>query len=151
MGEKFVATGSGTVGASPGKTLLALTTSTTRRGALYDVMCAFNSPADNAIQIIGLRKTAAGTEGAAVTPQNLDPLGPASGLTAGENHSAEPTYTAASEWVDEELYQRTWFRWVAAYQGAEIKTNLTTAHGLGLRTIHASATPTGRATFMWEE
>jgi len=93
--------------ASPTDSVLGVTSASTIRPMLYDIIFGSSaSPADNAIQWLMRRYTAAGTA-TAVTPQALDPADPAALASAGENHTAEPTYTSNSELMNLVANQRS--------------------------------------------
>lgn len=145
--RRYAIIGAGAV-ANP-RTISQLTSAAAIRPAIYSVQIAFASPADNSIQWRMRRYTAAGTS-TAVTPRALDTGDPAATATAGQNSSAEPTYTANSELIDEELNQRVTYHWVA-YPGCELLLPATAANGIGLETLHASATPTCRVTMHFAE
>lgn len=109
-----------------------------RRGKLYDlVIGSEGSPADNAFRYVMQRCTAAGTS-TGVTPQPLDPADAATEMDAGENHTIEPTYTAAALLLVVAVNQRATFRWVAA-PGGELVFPATASNGLGLQTPTAAA------------
>lgn len=106
---------------------------TVRRIKIYDVMFGSEAtPADAAILWKMERCTAAGTS-TAVVPQALDAADGAALTVGGENHTIEPTYTAASLLLHVPVNQRATFRWVAA-PGGEIVTPATAANGVGLQT-----------------
>src|SRR5687767_15452291 len=91
----------------------AVSTTQARRGKIYDLMFGSEAtPADAAILWTLRRYTAAGTS-TAVTPQALDSADAAFLGQAGENHTIEPTYTAAAILLNVPLNQRATFRWVA--------------------------------------
>ena len=95
-------------------TLGSIQRGASRRVALYDfTISASGTPADNAIVWTVQRSTTAGTKDS-VTPAPLDTADPASITTGGENFSAEPTYTAATELFEQAVNQRAAYRWVAA-------------------------------------
>lgn len=109
-----------------------------RRFKLYDLLVGSEaSPADNPFLWRVARITAAGTS-TAVVPQPLDPADAATEMDAGENHTIEPTYTAAAILLHIPLNQRATFRWVAA-PGGELVAPATASNGLGI------ITPTGSA------
>lgn len=109
-----------------------------RRFKLYDwVFGSEASPADNPFLWLIQRCTAAGTS-TAVVPQPLDPADAATEMDAGENHTVEPTYTAAAILLHIPLNQRATFRWVAA-PGGEIVAPATASNGIGVQTPTASA------------
>ena len=107
-----------------------------RRGRWYDITHGSEaSPADNAFRYIVQRCTAAGTS-TAVTPQALDPADAATESDAGENHTAEPTYTANAILLAVGLNQRATYRWVAT-PGRELVYPATASNGLGIQTPSA--------------
>mgnify|MGYP003393850304 CR=1 FL=1 len=109
-----------------------------RRGKWYDIILgAEATPADNAFRYVLQRCTAAGTA-TAVTPQPLDPADAATEADAGENHTIEPTYTAAALLLVVALNQRATFRWVAS-PGGELVYPATASNGIGVATPTASA------------
>ena len=69
---------------------------------------------------------------------------------AGENHSSEPTYTSNTEVMEIPLNHRATFRWVAA-PGSEIVCPATSGDGIGVHSLHASATTDWRAVALWLE
>jgi hypothetical protein len=109
-----------------------------RRFKVYDLMFGSEaSAADNPFLWRVARITAAGTS-TGVTPQPLDPADAATEMDAGENHSAEPTYTAGANLLHIPLNQRATFRWVAA-PGGELVAPATASNGVGI------ISPTGSA------
>jgi hypothetical protein len=132
-------------------TILGLTSASTVRPRVYDLMCGSDAtPADNAAEYNLQRYTAAGTV-TSVTPQALDPGDPAALASAGEAHSVEPTYTANAIMLNWMQNQRATFRWVAA-PGGEIVLPATAANGVGVQviTVAGSAVNTG-VTIHYEE
>jgi hypothetical protein len=129
----------------------AVSTTQARRGKVYDIMFGSEAtPADAAILWAVKRYTAAGTS-TAVTPVSLDPADAAFLGQAGENHTIEPTYTAASFLLNIPVNQRATFRWIAA-PGGEMVYPATTANGLGIDTdVLSTGTPLITATFHVEE
>lgn len=114
--------------------ILGLTSASTIRPKVYDLVLGSDAtPADNAAEYVLQRYTAAGTV-TAVTPQALDPGDPAALASAGEAHSAEPTYTANAIMLQWAQNQRATFRWVAAPEG-EIVLPATAANGVGIQVI----------------
>ena len=117
-------------------TVGGLTSATTIRPSIYDIVIGSEAtPADQAARFIFQRYTVAGTS-TAVTPQALDPADPASllAVTTGQNHSAEPTYTANAIMLPIALNQRATYRWVAA-PGGEIVMPATAANGIGCQAV----------------
>ena len=152
MSRRYACTGASVGAASPGKTALnVFQTSNTVRGRLYDVIFGSSAtPADNAITWRVSRSTAVGTEGTGVVPAPLDVGDPASLFDGAQAHSAEPTYTAATELLEIPQNQRATFRWVAAPEG-EFVTPATASNGIGIAAIHASFVGATEATFHWVE
>lgn len=148
-GRRYSANGSQTV-ASPTDTTLGITGGTTVRPIVYEVLIGSTStPADNALEHYIQRSTAAGTA-TSVTPTPLDSGDPASTTAAGENHTAEPTYTSALILFRLALNQRASHRWIADPDGGLI-VPATANNGLGLYTVHASATPDVSACIHFQE
>ncbi len=100
---------------------------------------ASGTPADNAILWVVQRFTALGTEGSGVTPAPLDLADGASVGDAGQDYSAEPTYTAATELWEQAINQRASYRWVAV-PGGELVIPNTANVGIGWQPSHASYT-----------
>jgi hypothetical protein len=122
-----------------------------RRGKWYDVMIGSEAaPADNAFLWTVTRCTALGTS-TSVTPSPIDPADAATESDAGENHTVEPTYTAGAVMLSIPLNQRSTFRWMAAFPGAEIVYPATAANGFGIRTPTASAVAITSTVFYEEQ
>ena len=137
--------------ASPDDTTLTLTADATRprRCKVYDIILGSSAtPADNALIRTVQRCTAAGTS-SAVTPLALDPADVATEDDAGENHTVEPTYTAAAQLLVIAMNQRATYRWVAA-PGGELVTPATAANGVGEFATHASFTGSVETTMHFE-
>ena len=104
-----------------------------RRWKWYDLMLSSEAtPADNPFLYVLQRCTAVGTS-TAVVPQPLDPADAATEGDAGENHTIEPTYTAAAFLMEVALNQRATFRWVAS-PGGELVSPATASNGIGVAT-----------------
>lgn len=100
-------------------TILELRSTTAIRPRIYYVTCGSDAtPGDEAAEYALTRTTTAGTS-TAVTPRPLDPDDPAAVATAGEAHSAEPTYTADVILLQWAQNQRATFQW-HAQPGREI-------------------------------
>lgn len=124
-------------------TILELRSTTAIRPAIYDLISGSDAtPADNAAEYNLQRTTTAGTS-TAVTPQALDSGDPTATATAGEAHSAEPTYTANAIMLNYMHNQRATFRWVAAPDGEIVLP--AAANGVGIQsiTVAGSAVNTG--------
>lgn len=107
------------------------------------------TPADQVSVITVQRVTAPGTA-TSVTPTRLDLADREAQAVAGENHSSEPTYTSTEELMEVPLNHRATFRWVAA-PGSEIVCPATSGDGIGVHSLHASATTDWRVTALWLE
>ena len=108
------------------------------------------TPADVQIALIIQRYTADGTN-TSVTPIPLDPADEAgTAATAGENHTAEPTYTAGAELLDLSAHQRNTILWYAP-PGGELVIPATNEAGIGIQTDTSSGTPTCVATMHSDE
>lgn len=119
-------------------TLLELRSTTAIRPAVYDVVIGSDAtPADAAVELNLQRTTTAGTS-TSVTPQALDSGDPAATATAGEAHSAEPTYTANAILLNVMLNQRATFRWVCAPEGELVLP--AAANGLGVLSVTVTTT-----------
>lgn len=150
--DAYTATGNNTVTATPGDTTLNIFNSgTTTRGQLYDVMVSHSaaSPSDNTIQWLVRRSTAVGTEGSGVVPAKLDLAAPAAQFDGAENHTGEPTYTAATEIIDLDVNMRATNRWVGAPLG-EVILPATSNAGVGATPI-SSYTGDAATIFHWRE
>lgn len=131
-------------------TALHVVGASTTRGFVKDVVIGNSgTPADLTSIHTCQRITAAGTS-TAVTPTKLDLADGAAECVCGENHTAEPTYTANTEIWEIPLNHRATFRWVAA-PGMEIVLPATANAGVGFSSLHASATTLWDVTAMWEE
>ena len=149
MGKAYAATGQGSAGTN--KTMLGVTASASVRPRVFYLAAGSGgAPADQAGIFEVKRYTAAGTA-TSVTPQALDSAEVAAVAPAGENHSAEPTYTAGSELIAFGMNQRDKVQWWAYNDEAKIVLPATAASGLGFKSLSHSAPPTVDATFHWNE
>ena len=115
-------------------TQIGMTSAATIRPSIYDLICGSDAtPADNAAEYVLQRHTAAGTS-TAFTPVALEPADPTSLAAAGQNHSVEPTYTAAALLLNWAQNQRATYRWVAE-PNSEIRFPSTAANGGSVQTI----------------
>src|SRR3990167_3025116 len=109
-----------------------------RRGELVDLILGSEAAAaDNPFLFVLQRCTAAGTS-TGVVPQPLDPAECATEMDAGENHTVEPTYTAAAILLEVPLNQRATFRWQETARGGLIFP-ATASNGIGIATPTSSA------------
>ena len=150
MGRRYSIDGEQNI-ASPDDTCLILTTGgTPNRPEIYDGwLGSEGTPADSAIVWYLGRSTAAGTS-TAVTPQALDSADPAASATAGENHTVEPTYTAAAILFRLGLNQRASHK-INFDPQSPIKLPVTANNGVGLYPNHASSTILVSATLWFLE
>lgn len=109
-----------------------------RRIKVYDIVFGSEGAvADNPFLWSWQRCTTTGTR-TSQTPTPLDPADAACVATAGDNHSAEPTYTAGGILLNISLNQRATFRWVAA-PGGELVIPATANNGIGAQTTVSGA------------
>ena len=149
MGSRYAATGAQNV-ASPTDTVLTLTGEVTTRGWVYFFSVSSSAtPADNALEWIVQRVTTDGTA-TAVAGALLDLAEAAELCDASENHTVEPTYTAATEVWDNSVNQRMTFQWNANPEG-ELVIPATAAAGFGWQPVHASFTGLVETTVHWFE
>ena len=148
---RYSASGTQTL-ASGATTALSVTsnTSTVQRNWVYELTFGnVGTPADQVSVITVQRVTAPGTA-TGVTPTRLDLADREAQAVAGEKHSSEPTYTSTEELMEVPLNHRATFRWVAA-PGSEIVCPATSGDGIGVHSLHASATTDWRVTALWLE
>ncbi len=153
MSEQYVVTGEQTaVETSPGETILTLFASgTTRRGWMhYFTASAGGTMADQVQRVQLQRITALGTEGAGVTPALKDLGGTAAVLDGGEDHSVEPTYTAATELWDQDVHIRATPQ-IQLQPDSHIVLPATANAGLGMRSFSANYTGIAHAGFEYSE
>jgi hypothetical protein len=152
MAEKYC-TRVASVASGTNKTLINLYHSgatPTCRGRIYDlVVGSAATPADQAADFLLGRSTAKGT-GTALTPNNLDPGGPAGEIGSDHSHSAEPTYTSSKQLLAFQLNQRATFRWVAA-PGSELVMTASQNNGAGIQTVTSTSTQAYGCTMLFEE
>ena len=148
---RYSASGSQTLTTSA-TTALSVTSnaSTVQRNRVYELIYANQgTPADQVSIIVVQRVTAPGSA-TAVTPTLMDLADRAAQAVAGENHTSEPTYTSNTEVMEVPMNHRATFRWVAPPNG-EIVCPATSGDGIGIHSLHASATTDWRAVAFWEE
>lgn len=136
------------------KTLLDVTAVTSgRRGKIYDVTFGtLGTPADQSYEWDISRVTALGTAGSNPVPAPLDPADSSAASTVGgADHTAEPTYTAATSMFYLATNQRASYRWVAS-PGSELVWPVTNLNGLGIRTRSVSGgSATASGHFLFQE
>jgi hypothetical protein len=152
--SKYAISGANATTATPFDSALSVIADATRprRGRLVEFTVGADgdaTPADVQMASAIGRITAEGTQ-TDVAPVAIDPGSPVTEADAGEDHTVEPTYTAASEVFRIGRHMRATYRWVAA-PGAELVWPATAANGLGFRSEHASATHIERFHAIFEE
>ncbi len=151
-GAKYSASGNNTLTSTPGDTCLSLVgiTASLRRSWTYELLMAVEGvPADDLLVWTIQRCTAEGTA-TEVVPTRKDLADAESDMNAGENHSAEPTYTSTEELLEIPINTRAVFRWVAA-PDSELITPATNDAGYGIVAFHASNVTDYRAAAWWVE
>ncbi len=139
---RFAIDGTATTTATPFDTALSVIADATRprRGKVGEFTVGAEgsaTPADVIVASAIGRITAEGTA-TDVVPLALDPADVATEADAAEDHSAEPTYTAASEIFRIGRHMRATYRWVAG-PGGELVWPATASNGFGFRSEHGSA------------
>ena len=121
-----------------------------QRGYLeHFIVSASGTPADNAIIWTLQRTTTTGTT-TAVTPASIGDPSAAADLVAGENATAEPTYTASTELFDNAVNQRATF--MVVFPDLRRPVIAATANaGLGMKASHASFTGNAEVSLSWAE
>lgn len=139
-----------TITSSPGATLVGVTASTLTRARLVEILAGVEgTPADQIIRWLVRRYTAAGTA-TAVTPGEEDLDGPVAQLSAGSNHTVEPTY-AGTALLDLPVHLRNQFIFRARSPEKGFLIPATAAAGIGVTPIHATVTNDVRGTAYWTE
>ena len=139
MTDRYAVTGLQTlVEVSPGETILNLfnpTAAPTSRGEIfYFSVGADGTMADQVQRVQVQRTTVIGTEGAGVTPAGFDGDGPAGEYDAGEDHSVEPTFTAATELWEEPVHVRALAQ-IQLQPDGHLKMPATQNNGIGMRSF----------------
>lgn len=155
MADRYAATGNqAAVESTPGETLLTVFTSIasplSRAEVYYFAISAGGTMADQLQTVTLQRITALGTEGAGVTPAKLDLGAPAGSFDAGENHSAEPTFTAATEVWEEDVHIRALAQ-VQLQPDGHILLPATQNAGIGVVSYSGSYTGIANATMHYME
>ena len=133
-------------------TILALIRGAARRGKIgHFILSAGGTISDQMFTAVLMRFTVAPTV-TGVVPERKDLADGAAIMTAGENASAEGTYTAASELFDQFIHHRQTFQWFAPENPEGYLTIPdTAAAGIGARVLHATATTPYRCTMHFLE
>lgn len=137
--RKYSINGAQTVDTTTDSVLGLTSTTAVEPSIFFFTMGSETTPADNQIIWRAGRHTAAGTA-TAVTPQNLGPSTVAATASAGENHTAEPTYTAGAVLFRLGLNQRAAHSIVLDPEGC-LTAPATANNGITVYPAHASATP----------
>ena len=148
---RYSASGTQTL-TSSATTALSVTsnTSTVQRNWVYELTFGnIGTPADQ-VSVITVQRVTAPGSATSVTPTLMDLADRAAQAVAGENHTSEPTYTSNTEVMEIPLNRRATFRWVAA-PGSEIVCPATSGDGIGVHSLHASATTDWRVVALWLE
>lgn len=147
---RYAATGLENVVTASLTTALHLTRGASRRAAIYDfTISQSGTPSDSLCRWVAQRFTAAPTS-SAVVAASVDLADSAAITTAGENASAEGTYTAATELFDQGVNVRAAYRWVA-YPGGELIVPDTASAGIGLRVSSPAYVLQADATIHFQE
>ena len=155
MADRYAVTGEQTaVEVSPGETLINLFNTpvapTTRAEIFYFSVSAGGTMADQLQRVQAQRTTAVGTEGAGVVPAPFDGAAPTGDMDAGEDHSAEPTYTAATELWEEDVHLRALAQIQLQPDGRYILPATQNA-GLGIRSFSSTYGGNAHATIHFME
>lgn len=142
MTDRYAVTGLQTaVVVSPGQTILNLfnpvVTPTSRGEIFYFSVGADGTMADQVQRVQVQRTTVVGTEGAGVVPAEFDPDGPTGEYDAGEDHSAEPTYTSATELWEEPVHIRALAQ-IQLQPDGHFKMPATQNNGIGMRSFSST-------------
>jgi len=139
------------VTASPGDTVVSLTSAATIRPAVYElILGTTGTPGDQAIEWQLRRFDTADGTGDALAEQPVDPADPAALATAKGNHTVEPTYGSLAIPLILGIHQRATFHW-RAMQGRGIKIPAVATEGVGIVPFNASYIGLATATMFWEE
>jgi len=147
--RKYAVTGGQNI-ASPDDTVLGITGSTAVEPSIFFLAIGpEDTPTDITVVWRLGRTTAAGTA-TSVTPQNLGPGTTAATSTAGENHTAEPTFTANAVLWRMGANYRASHALVCDPEGC-FTVPATSNNGLAIYPSHASSTAAVGAVFHFRE
>lgn len=132
---------------SAGETILALiiAATTTRPAIFYFSVSAGGTMADQLQRVQVQRITALGTEGAGVVPVALDPGDPASIQDGAEDHSAEPTFTSATELWEQDVHVRATPQ-IQLQPDSHFVVPATSSNGIAMRSFSTNYGGTAHAT-----
>ena len=137
------------VESSPGEAIGTLFTATaapkSRAEVYYMAFSGDGTMADQLQTIEVMRISALGTEGAGVVPEGLDSAAPVGEFDGGEDHSAEPTYTAATELWANDVHVRALAQ-VQLQPDGHLLLPATQTAGLVIRSFSGSYTGGANAT-----
>jgi hypothetical protein len=142
MADRYAVTGEQlVVEVSPGETILNLFNSpaapVTRGEVFYFSASAGGTMADQVQRVQLQRTTAVGTEGAGVTPAAFNDVTLAGSFDAGEDHSVEPTFGAATELWEEDVHVRALAQ-IQLQPDGHFLMPATQFGGLGMRSFSAT-------------
>jgi hypothetical protein len=130
-------------------TICGVTSATTIRPEIRRLVINPATLADNVLDYLLQRYTAAGTS-TSFTPHKEDNGDPAALAAFGYNHTAEPTYTSGEILLALKLYQKVPYTH-EFFPGEGFKLPATAANGAGLQVKHASMTDEVQAQIGWAE
>lgn len=155
MSDSYAVTGQQlVVEASPGETMLNLfnpvASPTTRGEVFYFSVGASGTQADQTEVVQLQRTTVVGSEGAGVVPAPFDDDAPLGEYDAGEDHSTEPTYTAATELWEEPVHVRALAQ-IQLQPDAHYKMPATQNTGIGMRSFSTNYAGPANGTIHYSE
>ena len=151
--DRYTVTGSQlVVETTPGETMLHLfSPGTTHRGEIhYMAFSASGAMADQVQAVQVQRSTVVGTEGTGVVPAPVDIDAPASILDGSQDHSTEPTYTAATELWDNDVHVRALAQ-VQLQPDGHLMIPAATDAGIGATSFSTNYAGVARTTFHFAE
>ena len=151
MADRYAVTGTQAgVETDSGETILNLMTTIasplSRAEIYYFTVSAGGTMADQLQTVILQRTTAVGTEGTGVVPAKLDLGAPTGSFDGAENHSAEPTYTSATEFWEEDVHIRALAQ-IQLQPDGHILLPATQNAGVGMTSYSGNYTGIANATF----
>ena len=140
------------VESTPGETIGQIfpSATTVRPTIYYFTVSAGGTMADGVQRVSVDRITALGTEGAGVVPVAFDEGETASITDGGENHSIEPTFTAATEFWDQPVHLRATPQ-IQLQPDSHIIAPATTTSGLNILSFSGTYTGIAHAGFYFYE
>ncbi len=155
MSDRYTVTGNqAAVESTPGETIIVLMTAaaapTKRAEVYYFSVSAGGTMADQLQTVTMQRISALGTEGTGVVPAKNDLAAPTGEFDGAENHSAEPTYTAATELWEEDVHIRALAQVQLQPDGHWIRP-ATQNSGIGMVSYSGSYTGIANGTIMFME